>query len=76
MKMMETAPNRFTSNDDLVEVYQVSDGSWRVAYYPFADKDRNLSKKQAFAIAKKRHKEAVDLLHATGFERQIMGGDE
>ena len=52
----------FVSDDELVCVYQCRDGSWRVAYYPFADKDRNIkTREEAFRIAEKRHAEALEL---------------
>ncbi len=54
----------YITDDELVSVYCCGDKSWRVSYYPFSDKDRNLTEKQAFKIAGKRHKEALELLGA------------
>jgi hypothetical protein len=48
----------YVTPDELVSVYQCTDGSWRVAWYPYYDKERNLTKAQAFAIAEEKHKEA------------------
>lgn len=49
------SPDNFETTDGLVGVYKCVDGTWRVSYYPFADKDRNLAKDEAFALAKERH---------------------
>jgi hypothetical protein len=51
--------NEYVTKDELVSVYQCNDGSWRVAWYPFSDKERNLTKEQAFEIAEERYKEAL-----------------
>ena len=63
MLFIQTKENTFTSDDELVEIYQVSDGSWRVAYYPYADKDRNLTLDEAYEMAKVRHKEASSIFN-------------
>ena len=67
---IETSENRFTTKDALVEVYQCPDGTWRVAYYPYSDKDRNLTRKEAFLLAEQRHKEALEIM-AKGLNMEL-----
>lgn len=52
------------TDDELVSIYQCSDKSWRISYYPFADKDRNLTKGKAFELAQERHKESLNLINS------------
>lgn len=61
--------NEYITPDELVSVYQCSDGTWRVAWYPYSDKERNLTREQAFAIAEEKHKEAMDTLKRFGSQR-------
>jgi len=42
-----------------VSVGECDDGTWRVYYYPYSDKDRNLTREQAFAMAGQRLTEVV-----------------
>ena len=64
MKLIQNGIDSFITEDDLVEVYRVGDGSWRVSHYPFSDKDRKLTLEQAFALAEQRHAEAVAIKDA------------
>ena len=54
--------NEYLSPDELVSVYECTDGTWRVQWFPYSDKERNLTREQAFTIAEKKHKEAVEAL--------------
>lgn len=62
---------KLITEDELVEVYRCDDGSWRIAYYPFSDKDRMVNKGDVLDIAEQRYKEARELfdshnLYASG----------
>ena len=59
---------KYTSKDDLVEAYECADGSWRVAYYPFADKDRNLTKGKALSLAVTRYSELINPIQESSHE--------
>lgn len=61
----DTNSRQWVSADELVSVYECTDGTWRVAYFPYADKDRGLTKEQAFALAEVRWQEAVQTYAAS-----------
>jgi len=53
----------YVSSNDLVSVYECADKSWRVSYYPFSDKDRGLTKDEAFRIGSNRLTEIAKAAH-------------
>lgn len=55
---------KVTTNDGLAEAYKCVDGTWRVAAFPYDDKDRNLTYEQAMNLLPIRHKQALDIVQA------------
>lgn len=55
-----TGESRMIPENELIEMYQCSDGTWRLSYFPFADKDRNLTKEEALNLYPVRLAEAID----------------
>ncbi len=57
-------------DDEIVEIYQCGDGSWRISYWPFADKVRNLPSRDVAEDTWEKLKPEVTKLYSEYMERQ------